>query len=70
MQESRQLRRAQRAEAIKRQQHLLYVMKLAEDKVPKSIKDRHTGRIQEITKDLHEWKSSFTSLTCSKFVKN
>jgi hypothetical protein len=62
MQESRQLRRAQLAEAIKRQRHLLYAMKLAEDKVPQSMKDRHTGSIQEITAKLHEMEVEFHEL--------
>ena len=34
MQESRQLRRAELAEGIKRHRHLLYVMKIAEDNAP------------------------------------
>jgi len=62
MQESRQLRRAQLAEAIKRQRHLLHVMTLAKDKVPESLKDRHIGSIQEITKKLHEMEVEFHEL--------
>lgn len=62
MQESRQLRRAQLAESIQRQRHSLHMMKLVEDKAPDSVKERHTGRIQEITKQLHEMEIEYHEL--------
>jgi uncharacterized protein with GYD domain len=41
---------------------LVVGMKLVEDKAPKSIKDGHTGRIQEIRKELNEMEVEFHEL--------
>ena len=54
MQESRQLRRAKLTEGIERHRRSLYVMKIAEDKAPLSVKDRLASRIQEIADELHK----------------
>ncbi len=52
MLESRQVRRARLAREIARKRHSLYVMKIAQGKLPSSVKERHATRIQQLTEEL------------------
>jgi hypothetical protein len=62
MQESRQLRRAELAEGIKRCRHSLYVMKITEDKVSLSMKERIASHIREIEDELRRMEDEFHEL--------
>jgi hypothetical protein len=62
MQESRKLRRAELAEEIKRRRERLYVMKIAKDRVPLSVRERYARRIQEIEDELQRMEGEFHEL--------
>ena len=62
MQESRQLRRAKLAEEIKRRRQSLYVMKITQNNVPLSVRERHARRIQEIEDELQQMEGEFHEL--------
>jgi hypothetical protein len=62
MQESRQFRRAKLAEAIRRHRHSLHVLKITEDKVPLSVRERHASLIQQTTEELHQMEVEYHDL--------
>ena len=62
MQESRHLRRAKLAAGIKRYRHLLYVMKITEDKLTSSLKERHATRIRIMLDELRRMEDEFHEL--------
>jgi hypothetical protein len=62
MEESRQLRRAELAEGIKRQRELLHILKITKDSVPFSVRERHARCIQEIEDELQRMEGEFHEL--------
>jgi hypothetical protein len=60
--ESRQVRRAKLAEAIKHKRHSLYVLKITEGKVPSSLRERHAASIQRIAEELKQLEVEFHEL--------
>lgn len=61
-QESRQVRRAKLAEAIKHKRQTLYVLKITEGKLPSSLRERHAASIQRITEELKQLETDFHEL--------
>jgi len=59
---SRQLRRAELAEAIKRGRQSLHLLKTAEDKMPASLRERHASQIQKIAEELRQMEVEYHDL--------
>jgi hypothetical protein len=62
MQESRQVRRGTLAQEIARKRHSLYVMKIAQDRLPSPLRERHASLIQEMTEELQKMEAEFHEL--------
>jgi len=62
MQESRQVRRGRLAQEIARKRHLLYAMKIAQDGLPSTMRERHASFIQATTEKLQEMESEYHEL--------
>ena len=62
MQDSRQVRRGRLAEEITRKRHSLYVMKIAQDRLPSPMRERHASLIQQITEDLQKMEAEYHEL--------
>lgn len=62
MQESREVRRAKLAEEIAGKRRSLYVMKLAQDRLPSPARERHAGLIQQMTEDLQKMETEYHEL--------
>jgi hypothetical protein len=62
MQESRQLRRAGLAQEIARKRRSLSVMKIAQDRLPSSVKERRASLIEQMTEDLQKMEAEYHEL--------
>jgi len=62
IEENRQVRRAELAEAIKRHRDLLHVLKIAGDRLPLSARERHARMMPTITEELHEMEVEYHDL--------
>jgi hypothetical protein len=62
MLESRQVRRARLAREIARKRDSLYVMKIAQGKLPSSVEERHATRIQQLTEELQKLEVEYHDL--------
>jgi hypothetical protein len=62
MQESRQIRRANLARAIKRRRDLLYVLEIAGEKLPLAAKERHARMIPRVREELRQMEIEYHDL--------
>ena len=62
MPESRQVRRGKLAREIAHKRRLLWVMKIAQDKLPLYLSERHASRIREMGEELQKMEDEFHEL--------
>ena len=62
MREARPVRKAKLAEAIKRKRFSLSALKMTEDKVPSSLRERHSASIQRVAEELQRLDEEFHEL--------
>ena len=62
MQESRQVRRGKLAQEIARKRRQLEAMKITQNCVPSSVKERHAVLIQDLTEELQKIEAEYHEL--------